>query len=232
MENFASNFNTVTIILIILGVVAGYLFGLVDSWVTGRMRKNKEDQPEPEVIIKDNPGVLRVTMQEGQPQVEVDGLPLTLQTMTPDQRARLVSILVQIRPWVDGKSAPARPAPAAAPRPAASPAPVSRPLAPSSPPAEPPQGVNLAKGLEGMMKNQINLPEPQPTTLIGMIDRVLQKNLVNSPYKGMEIKLEDGRLGEVIVVVGDKKYDGVDAVPDAGIQQVIRDAIAEFNAGQ
>jgi hypothetical protein len=229
MENFASNFNTVTIILIIVGIVAGYLFGLVDSWVTGRIRKNKEDQPEPEVIIKDNPGVLRVTMQEGQPQVEVDGLSLRPQTMTPDQRARLVSILVQIRPWVDGKTASAQPAPAAAPRPAtsptaspaASPAPVSRPIGLSQP----------ASPL--LPKGQPDLPAAsQPTTLIGMIDRVLQKNLLTSPYKGMEIKLEDGRLGEVIVVVGDKKYDGVDAVPDAGIQQVIRDAIAEFNTGQ
>ncbi len=228
MENFASNFNTVTIILIIVGIVAGYLFGLVDSWVTGRIRKNKEDQPEPEVIIKDNPGVLRVTMQEGQPQVEVDGLSLRPQTMTPDQRARLVSILVQIRPWVDGKTAPAQPA-SAAPRPATPP-----PASPAASPVPVSQSPGLSQAASPLLpKGQPDLPAAsQPNTLIGMIDRVLQKKLLTSPYKGMEIKLEDGRLGEVIVVVGDKKYDGVDAVPDAGIQQVIRDAIAEFNAGQ
>ncbi len=234
MENISQYFNTTTIIFLVVGAILGYLFGLIDSWVTKGIQKKNEEKPEPEVIIKDIPGVLRVKVEEGHTKVEVDGITLSPATMTPDQRARLVNIIVQIRPWIDGKTAsaqPAAPAPKAA-APAAAPAPVSLTPSPSTSAVEPPK-MNLAKSAAALIKPLPTAAEPpKPTTIIGMIDEVLQEKLLTSPLKDSLIKLEEGRLGEVIVVVGDKKFDGVDAVPDEAVQKIIREAIAEWNASQ
>ena len=59
-------------------------------------------------------------------------------------------------------------------------------------------------------------------------DAVLQEKLAAGDYGGKFICLEEGRSGEVVVIVGAQRYDSIDAVPDPAIRGVIREAISEW----
>jgi hypothetical protein len=56
----------------------------------------------------------------------------------------------------------------------------------------------------------------------------LQEKLPASPYASKEIHLEEGPAGEVYVLVGAQKFNGIDAVADPGIQAIIREAVSEW----
>ena len=69
---------------------------------------------------------------------------------------------------------------------------------------------------------------PQGTGIVRQIDEVLQEKLAASPYASKEIHLQEGPAGEVFVLVGAQKFEGIDAVPDPGIQVVIHEAVSEW----
>ena len=179
----------------------------------------------------------------GQWAIEIDGQPVPLETLTAEQRQRLVAIIVQIRPWIDGKKIAPPPAPvpthpaASAPVSAPPPAPVSpQPVSPqpvsASTSAETPSPptINPLRGWRSMLANEVKVPEsPSKVSIISMIDAILQQKLQNSPLANQKIKMEEGPMGEVLVHVGALRYSGLDNVPDAAIRALIQEAIDEFN---
>lgn len=174
----------------------------------------------------------------GQWTIEIDGQPVPLETLTAEQRQRLVAIIVQIRPWIDGKkiapptasvpTPPAASAPVSAPPPAlVSPRPVS---ASTSAESTSPPTINPLRGWRSMLANEVKVPEsPSKVSIISMIDEILQQKLQNSPLADQKIKMEEGPMGEVLVHVGALRYSGLDNVPDAAIRTLIQEAIDEFN---
>ncbi len=249
------------IITIVLAAVGGYLFGLLDRWVTQRIRKKPEKTPPPTVVEKivekvveipveaNLPGektLLKVTVDQA-PRVhlELEGNRLEDPTrITVEQRQHLVNVIVQMRPWIDGKPAPAAPVVQPAPAPVAQPRPIPQP-APATPPQPPlpaaplvtpspavspiPAKIDLARGFRSMLNNEAKSPEAlKNTSIVGMIDSVLQTKVVGTPFSGMGIRLEEGSLGEVIVYVGASRYPGIEAVPDPEVQALIRSAIADW----
>jgi hypothetical protein len=171
--------------------------------------------------------------------VEVDGARIVPGDLTAEQRARLVNILVQIRPWLDGKIAAA---PAPAPAPVASPTSQADPLRPLAVPAtataktQPPSilppekpKIDVMRGFRSLVTNDLKVMESaKPISIVAMIDDFLQKRLAGTHLADKEIRLEEGALGEVIVLIGKSSYPGVDAVPDPQIQAVIRAAISDW----
>jgi hypothetical protein len=143
--------------------------------------------------------------------LELEGNSLEPQSVTPEQRKRLIAVINQIRPWIDG-SRPAQPAPQSAqPRPATPPAPQARPPKPATPPAA------------AAVSDE---PRPAANSIVGQIDSILQEQLANSPLNNRAIRLMESPDGGVTVYVGLQRYQGVDAVPDPEIQQAIRAAIS------
>ncbi len=220
--------------------IAGYVFGMIDSRVTKALKETRQealDREETEAKL-DAHSVLKVTVDPALKwHLDLDGVRIEPDGLTAEQRARLVNILVQIRPWVDGKLAPS-PAPGeSGPVSTASPlpAPVTSALAPTGiqPPAVAPVGagrIDLGRGFRSLLDKDIKKPEPLNTvSIVAMIDEVLQKKLESSPLAGRRIRLEEGSVGEVIVFVGANRYSGVDAVPDEDIKAIIKDAIADWN---
>ncbi len=184
----------------------------------------------------------------GQWAIEIDGQPVPLETLTAEQRQRLVAIIVQIRPWIDGKKIAPPPAPvpthpaASAPVSAPPPAPVSpQPVSPQPVSPQPvsastsaetpsPPTINPLRGWRSMLANEVKVPEsPSKVSIISMIDAILQQKLQNSPLANQKIKMEEGPMGEVLVHVGALRYSGLDNVPDAAIRTLIQEAIDEFN---
>ena len=92
-----------------------------------------------------------------------------------------------------------------------------------------PLKIDAMRGFRSLLKNDIRDPEKQKgTSLVALIDEVLQAKILNSPNINKMIRLEDGPLGEVIVCVGSQRYNGVNAVPDPEIREIIQEAIADW----
>jgi hypothetical protein len=248
--------DTSILSIIIVGAIAaigGYLFGMADSRVTNAFKETREKEAAVKQAIAnekqtvaaaaprlDDHNVLNVSLDPALKwHLQLDGVPLEPDGLSPEQRARLVNVIVQIRPWIDGKvvgapvTPPVSPAPAGPPPPIpgvtvpmpATVAPVTAPAAPAGPPR-----IDIARGFRSLLENEVKKPEAlQARSIIGMIDDVLQRKLAMSPLADRHIRLEEGSVGEVIVYVGVQRYSGVDAVPDEAIKALIKQAIAEWD---
>lgn len=190
-------------------------------------------------VVPNEHTALKVTLDKSLAwHLEVDGVRLAPTELTAEQRARLVNIIVQIRPWIDGKTAPAPVAsPAAAPlpppQPVAQPAPpvtvaASTKKPPSATGAEKPK-VDMMRGFRSLVTNDLKtIEKSRPVSIVAMIDDFLQKRLAASALANREIRLEEGALGEVVVFIGKESFAGVEAVPDPEIQAIIRAAIKDW----
>jgi hypothetical protein len=143
-----------------------------------------------------------------------------------------VNVVVQIRPWIDGKIVPA-----AAPKhpdPGPDLAAASLSVSPTSLGTQSsvtsPLRVDAVRGFRSLLENDMKKPEPiKGPSIVGLIDEVLQKKLEGSPLASKRIRLEEGSVGEVVVFVGAIRYSGIDAVPDDAVKAIIREAIAEWD---
>jgi len=231
--------NNTWIIVLIVGIVAvivGYLVAVIENRLTTALKEGRDeaspDTPDEKPAPKlDEHDVLRVTINPALKwHLELDGTRIEPDGLTAEQRTRLINIVVQIRPWIEGKTL-ASAAPVVAPpeldlsTPALPSAPIGiQPLVPK------PARVDMIRGFRTMLENDVKSPTPTKIpSIIGMIDDVLQKKLEGSPLAAKKIRLEEGSVGEVVVFVGATRYSGIDAVPDEVIKSVIREAIAEWD---
>lgn len=215
----------------------GYFFGLFEGRGQGYKRRKKEEDEEkktkaafekplppasvPPAPVREN-NLLKISLDENQqPRLDLDGQRVDTTQLTPEQRKRLIDLMVMARPWIDGSTPqktavppkptmptvnPPQTAPAPAPIPAPKPA-----SSPSVPPTTSPKQDVTA-----------------PTTMVSQIDAILQTHLTGSPLSGRGIRLVESPEGTVTVVVGIDNYPGVNEVPDPAIQAAIRAAISEW----
>ena len=212
--------NLQTILIIIIAFGLGYGFAMLDRRVTAGMKQSREDaKREPKVVEKVVPEKSALSLvldEQDQPRLRLDGAPLAPGQASADQRRRLIWLLNLTRPWVDAPpgsgAAPMAPAVAAVPEP------------------EPARlQLSVTRGVRTLLHNAVITEEPsRGTGIVRQIDDVLQEKLPSSAYASKEIHLEEGPAGEVFVLVGALKYNGIDAVPDPGIQALIREAVSEW----
>ncbi len=109
-------------------------------------------------------------------------------------------------------------------------APVQLPVTPlvdlSTPPARP--SLNTVEVLARALQPDLRAPEPPPLSITAQIDEILQEMLKNSPLASRLIRLVELPSKGVVVMVGKDQYEGVDAVPDEDIRQLIRSAVTEW----
>src|SRR5574339_381231 len=116
----------------ILGWIAGlifvYVFGLYEGRGQGYKKRKaeeeqeKKDQPAPapaakiETAAVDDPGLLRIKNENGSFALDLDGKRVNPSSLSSDQRRRLIEMLNIMRPWLEGRSAPAPATPPTAPQ--------------------------------------------------------------------------------------------------------------------
>ena len=231
------------VILIIVAAIAGYFIGIFDNRLTQAAQKKLEEHSKPaeekpkDENVAGEHTVLKVTVDPAiKWHLELDGSRIEdPNAMNPEQRQRLVNVVVQMRPWIDGKLAPAM-VPAVEPVSSQS-APEPLPLKPLTASlvaqisVPPPSSLKIdaLHGLRTLLKNEVKSPDKiKSVSIVTMIDNVLQAKIPGTPFSGKGIRLEEGSLGEVIVYVGASRYSGIDAVPDPEVQALIRSAIADW----
>jgi hypothetical protein len=229
----------------------GYFFGLFEGRGQGYKKRRQEEAsdpalraalqppppppppapkpvaPAPTPIVQPQPSentLLRLALDASQqPCLDLDGARIDTTRMEPQQRRRLIDLMVLMRPWIEaGPLAPQKSAPVA-PLPPATPAATIRATVP------PFDGQQVrsapASVLAGTPPEE---PVSAPTTMVGQIDAILQTRIAGTPLAGRGIRLVESMQGGALVVVGLNRYPGVADVPDPEVQAAIRAAIAEW----
>lgn len=222
----------------ILGWIAGlvfvYVFGLFEGRGQGRKRRiaeeeqEKKEQPAPPPVKVDDPGLLRIKNEDGTMTLDLDGQRVTPTALAPEQRKRLIEMLNIMRPWLEGKPASV-PTPASPPPP--KPTPATPPVQSAPTPASPPQPAvqsTPSTPAASQSDNEDDEPEAPPTSIVGQINLVLQKNIANTPLASRGVSLMESVTGGVNVYVGVQRYEIIDDVPDEEIKTAIRAAISEW----
>lgn len=224
----------------LVAIIIGFLIGYIDSNL--RSAKLIESAEEKADVVRteaekrlaeaealktqisnsmDDPGLLRLRNKNGTPSLEVDGVLLNLKNISTDQKKRLIELLSVIRPWLEGGQA-------------VSTAPAPKPVAatPTPPPAQQPVRVQPAVSALSpsptLPVTSLTEKEFKALSIISQIDHVFQTRIAGTAYEAMGIRVMEGAVGSVEVKIGSNKYPSIDDVPDAGIKQAIRAAIAEW----
>ncbi|MGB8981309.1 MAG: hypothetical protein WCC12_05495 [Anaerolineales bacterium] len=227
----------------IAGLVFVYIFGLVEGRGKGYKKRKQEEQeelknqppPKPQIVTEtvtvavDDPGILRIKNENGAFRLDLDGTRVQAEALAPDQRKRLIEVLNLVRPWLEGRPAPAPtppaqppvPQPASSAQPQASPPPVQP--APAAPPPTPPPAAPKPATIA-----KEDRPSAPANSIVTQIDSILQTHLAGTPLEERGIFLTQSPEGGVAVYIGLTRYNGIDEVPDQEIKAVIRAAITEW----
>ncbi len=240
--------------LVVLVVAALIFFGLgsLAGWLVSQLRTDspeKKDQPAAtdtpqagEPIPPPSPGVpekielARIYRQRSEREIVLEANGRALKTpadVSDAERSWLVTVAKVVNLLLEAK-APGEPTTGGVPGqstagqiqpPTASLPPLN--WQPSPPPQFQKPSMNPADILiRAVQASQVKIDHTK--SLAGQIDEVLQEMLEASPLPVGEIHLADNAALGLEVSVGGVKYEGIDAVPDNSVRQVIRAAVAEW----
>ena len=214
--------NTTTIFLFVVVACVGAAIGALLQRSQNRRSAPPPAQAEsPEAPPVDKPvsagssgdvELLRAwRTQSGKVWLEMDGARLNeKESLKPEQRRRLAATVGDLRPWLE-TTPPESPAASIQPRLAVQPVP------------------QVKKGK--LTAEQAKSAAPVLKSIVQQIEDVLQAKLLTGPFKDRDIHLAEGPGGEVLVIDGLIKYEGIDAVPDPEIKSLIRQSITDWEKG-
>jgi hypothetical protein len=172
--------------------------------------------------VMDDPGLLRLKNKDGRPSLEMNGVALDVKNVSADQKKRLIEMLSVIRPWIEGGQ-PVQAAQVTMPPPAA-----PQPMPPPVPAVQKTAVPLSSSSTQPLPTTKMTEKEFKALSIIAQIDHVFQSRILGTPYETMGIRIFEGSVGSVEVMVGLNKYPSIDDVPDADIKKAIRAAIAEW----
>ena len=223
--------NPTTIGVLIAVWIVGYLLGLLEAAIKNDRQAKKEtekeaDQAAPSDIAEkektDDEAVLPPEILEpevltiyqrisGALKLRLDGEVVEYSSdLTEEQRERLLALVVALRPWLEKKE-PKKP---------------TEPLPPIKAPT-PTRTVSIATTTVAPAPDA-EVKTTSGLSMVEQIDRILQTKLETSPLGKRGIMLRSSLSGSLLIRVGLDEYEWVDDIPEAEIQAIIREAIAEW----
>ncbi|MCK6540032.1 MAG: hypothetical protein L6Q26_08230 [Anaerolineales bacterium] len=235
------SWNLAPILIPLAALLAGWAIGFFDSNLrTSKKIKQAEESAKAAIeaaenkvaeaqaklmetsATRDNPDLLRIKNENGRLTLDLDGARVDTSNLTANQRKRLIEMLNAMRPWLEGKPAPA---PITTPPPPPAPVPAPPPIA--SPPPQPAARPSTAKS-EPLPKKKDDKPEAAPTSIVEQINVILQARIADTPLASRGVILMESVTGGVNIYIGVDKYEGLDSVPDEEVKKAIRAAIDEW----
>lgn len=229
-----------THIIWLIIAVSVYLFGIWEGRGKGYKQRRAEEEQErknsplapatPVTVKVDDPGLMRIKNENGYLTLDLDGVRADTTELTAEQRKRLIEMLTLIRPWLEGRAAPApaaphspplraQPEPVVSPRISSTPKPASQPI---------PSQTAVPTAARSAATEKEERSAPPATGIVGQIDSILQARLAGTPLASRGIYLANSPEGGVIVNVGLQKFNGIDEVTDPEIKAALRAAITEW----
>jgi len=141
-------------------------------------------------------------------------------------------------PSVQAPSVQAPPVPAPQAQPMQAPPPVPAPAqtpiqlqaaaAPIVPPVTATQGSSQPQATKGDKKATEAAKPEAPKTMLEEIDEIIQEMIEGTPLESQKVRLASDPRSNVVVWVGSKHFEGVDAVDDPEIKALLRRAVAAW----
>ena len=204
-------------IFFLIGIAIG---GLIEHALKGRSSPSQSQTTSNKKIAGDGDVEVFGAWRTGSNKVwlEMDGKRLdNKEALLPEQRQRLLSLVLDLRPWLETVRA-AAPVPGTGTQPA-------WPAVPAPDVAvQPVQNKNSNIAPAG----EETTPEPALESIIQQINKVLQNRLATSAFKDRGIQLTEGAGGIVIIKDGTNSYEGIEAVPDLQVKAIIQQAVADW----
>lgn len=232
---------------LVIGALAGYL-------LAGTQEPGSKETPRPKNLVE----AARFWREKrsGKWVIEIDKqLIQDPSNLTARQREALQKAQAELRRWVGGDDlagqAASRPEAAipppvqAAPStsssavpPVAAAAPLIGRLSPASrdtprpvtmPPVVEPVSTDLTAIIAKPIFGEKNKDKEIVTkSIAGQVDDIVQEHLPTSPFRNRVIRVQDSPQMGIEVVVDGQVFEGVGEVPDAGVQQFLRECVAEW----
>ena len=212
------NLKTAGIIIAIFFI--GYIIGLVEASIKQKNRDKKKARAEEKESAETPPVILNKPNLFSINRTASNGLVLELEGKTisnkdelsADKKRLLVNLLVEVRPWLETTAA----------------TPIIQQTETQSEKTNIKHEVAAATIPALPTASPESKPAPSSGSIVSQIDSVLQTRLAASSMANQGIRLTESPTGGVRVYVGLDKYDGIDAIPDPGIKEFIRQAVAEW----
>jgi len=216
-------FNGVTIGVLVAVWLVGYLLGLLeaalkkgdpkdDAKTAVLAREKKDGENEPRVKEAASPLETEVVAIyeriSGAFKVRLDGKMIEYaDNLKPEERERLLSILVKMRPWVEKpKKAETHSA--------------GQDIETTPTTVKLGESKKVEKALDEMTFHDLSMRE--------QIDYLLQKKLGGHPLEGRGIRIHSSSSGGVVFQAGLEEYEWLDEIPDPAIREIIQAAITEW----
>jgi len=219
----------ITPIFLVLAALIGLLVGLlVASLFSSRGPKSAEPEEPPQELLKDGfAEIVRLWYSPSGKKIvtQLDGgYYKDFLHLSADQKNRVNKLLVLWSAWT-GKVTEVKVEPAFTPYVG-----VGSSDAANLPPIEPVLDWSVQEALkaEEVEEPSILSVKDKPKTIAGQISLIIEKMLVDSPIKEKGIKLIENDHHGVDVWIGLEKFDGIDAIPYPEVQQLIREAVAQW----
>ncbi|HKZ44391.1 MAG TPA: hypothetical protein VJZ78_05080 [Anaerolineales bacterium] len=207
--------DTKTIGIVIGIFLLGYVIGLVEAAIKQRNKDKKIGtkaiQEESNLIKEIQPSLLRITRSPSESLIlEMGGEIYNKPGELPvEKRSSLINLLIRLRPWVENVK--------------------NEPQLNPSQEAHKPDDPKLTPIKSNQKQDSVAKASDEPRAgMVSEIDDILQKKIISSTLSNKGIHLLETETGGVMVYVGLNKYEGVEAVPNQEIKNLIQSAVREW----
>ena len=210
--------------------LVGYFLGLLEASIKNKRKEKhkKIESPAPAIntVVDEkllhpslgvlDPEILAVYERvSGALKLRIDGEMVEYESdLNTEKRTRLLDVVIAMRPWLERADKKQKTIDSSL----RTDVKIETTPMPTTPVVN--AGIDLGARVEETASSKLSMVE--------QIDQVLQKKLKGSPLEKRGIQLRTSISGALLIQVGLDTYEWIDKIPDQAVQNIIREAIANW----